>query len=80
MLPFLKKQVKHQSGLLIKHRPADETSEKPESSLDLHAKDLMHAIAAQDVKAIASALKAAFDCLEMEPHDEIEHTPEEPQE
>lgn len=73
MLPFLKKQVKHQSGLIMKTRPSDEAAPEGESSLDLAAKDLLHAVQAQDIKSIAAALKSAFECLELEPHEEGPH-------
>ena len=42
--------------------------------LEMCAGDLMHAFKANDVKACAAALRAAFDLLDSEPHEEGQHT------
>lgn len=80
MLPFLKKQVKHQTGVIVKHRPSDETDPKPDTALEAAAKELMSAISSQDAKRTAEALKSAFNCLELEPHNEGPHINEQEQE
>lgn len=78
MLPFLKKQVKHQSGVLVKHRPSDEMSSKDDTSpLEIVAKDLLSAIASQDAKRLSEVLKDAFTILDAEPHIEGPHINEE---
>ncbi len=73
MLPFLKKQVKHQSGLLMKTRPSDMPSEESDSDLDKYAKDLVDAVHTNDIQGVSAALKAAFACLELAPHEEGPH-------
>ncbi len=80
MLPFLKKQVKHQSGIIMKTRPSDDPAESEASELDTHAKALADAVHTNDIKGISAALRAAFDCLELEPHEEGPHINEEIQE
>lgn len=77
MLPFLKK--KQQTGVIVKTRQPDEKPEQEENEqedqgLMVCAQDLIDAIAAQDVKAVASALRAAFQIADSEPHEEGEHT------
>lgn len=37
------------------------------------AKDLMMAVQAQDAKRVAAAFRAAFELLEKQPHEEVEH-------
>lgn len=72
MLPFLKRtQDAAASGPVetIKREP-DEGSETEYDSLESAAEDLCHGIAAKDYKAIAAAIRAAFEMLESEPHEE----------
>jgi hypothetical protein len=45
--------------------------------LEMCADDLKHALKAGDSKAIAAALRAAFELLDSEPHVEGPHTNEE---
>lgn len=54
----------------VKRKP-DEESEF--DSLESAAEDLCHAVEAKDYKAIASALRAAFELMEEEPHQEGPH-------
>ena len=76
MLPFLKlKQDAASSSPVdaIQRKPDDEDSF---DSLEVAAEDLCHAIHSKDMKAIASALRAAFELLDSEPHVEGPHTNE----
>lgn len=75
MLPFLKHK---QEGSMSE--PIDSIERKPDGDeeeydgLESAAEDLCHAIEAKDYKAAASALRAAFDLLDSEPHYEGPHT------
>ncbi len=70
MLPFLKlKQEGSASG------PVDSMERKPDGEpeydvLESAAEDLCHAIESKDYKAAAAALRAAFELLESQPHEE----------
>lgn len=75
MLPFLKK--KSQVGVIVTTRPSDESKqdESHESDpIEYCAEDLMNAVHNKDKKAVAEAIRSAFDILESEPHNEAEHT------
>lgn len=79
MLPFLQK---HKSGgiasvIMSKRQPdgsigqaSPESSEEAPDGLESAAQDMIDAMEKKDVKALASAIRAAFDMLESEPHDE----------
>lgn len=81
MLPFLKQ--KRVAGLIIANRKPDGTVQESHHSDDedagLHAAsaDLIRAIHAKDDKQVSDALRAAFEILDSQPHDEGEHTNEE---
>jgi len=51
----------------------DSDEEQEFDSLESAAEDLCKAIEAKDYKAIAVALRAAFELLESEPHEEGPH-------
>lgn len=73
MLPFLKKQ---QEGSLS--MPAEPIKREPDEGseydmLESAAEDLISAIHSKDVKAVCSALKAAFEICDAQPHEEGEH-------
>lgn len=73
MIPFLKRKDEASisaSPDKIKREP-DEGAEY--DGLEAAAEDLCNAIKAEDYKAAAAALRAAFEMLEMEPHREGEH-------
>jgi len=79
MLPFLKHK---QEGSVsddddsIK-RKRDETNGSEEyDMLEAAAEDLIQAVHSKDVKSVCSALRAAFEMLEMEPHEEYPHEEE----
>jgi hypothetical protein len=80
MLPFLKKKEDVTSpGLIVKTRMPDKTEENQDTGSEgMHsaAQDLLSAIESKDTKAIASALKAAFDIADSQPHEEGAHTNE----
>lgn len=77
MLPFLKPQ--RSPGVIVSQRKQD--GSKEEQSLDsssddglmLCAHDLISAVHAKDSKAVAAALKAAFQICDAQPHEEGEH-------
>lgn len=76
MIPFLsKKKYDGNAGLIIKTREPDESPEQNDSSAGIEscADELIRAVHARDSKAVANALKDAFDILEsgeesIEPH------------
>lgn len=73
MLPFLKYNKEASVSIpqeSIKREPDDGAEY---DMLESAAEDLMHAVASKDVKAIAAALKAAFEICDAQPHEEGEH-------
>jgi len=54
------------------HMAAGGEADEADHGLEACAEDLIHAVHAEDPKAVAQALKDAFDILEMEPHEEYE--------
>ena len=82
MLPFLNKHKQSVSGLIIERRKPDETPDQDESSegddiLEAAASDILNAIEQKDSKHLALALRAAFQILDSEPHEEGPHLNEE---
>lgn len=80
MLPFLKPRAV--AGLIVSKRKPDGSTE-PEhvegdeaAPLEAAAEDLIRAIHSKDTKAVAAALKAAFEISDSEPHVEGPHTNE----
>ena len=71
MLPFLKhsQEVGSSSSVEAVMRKSDD-EDKEFDSLESAAEDLMNAVHSKDIKAIASALRAAFELMENEPHSE----------
>lgn len=69
-----------------KVRPSDysDSAEKPndsdDSGLMSASADLIKAIQSDDQKAVAAALRAAFQILDSEPHEEGPHTEEQAEE
>lgn len=73
MLPFLKN--KHEASMSEKSEPV---KRKPDDGSDYDmlesaSEDLIHALHSKDVKAVCSALRAAFQMLDLEPHEEGPH-------
>lgn len=74
MLPFLKPKQKSMGiSMPVEYRKPDMKDQESDGSgeaLEAAAKDLMSAISKNDHKAVASAIRAAFDILESQPHEE----------
>lgn len=84
MLPFLKpRQV---AGVIIAKRKPDggTVTEAPEGDdmqpLEAACDDILRAIGAKDSKQLASAIQAAFEICDSQPHEEGPHTNEESEE
>lgn len=78
MLPFLKnRQQAGISGVIMKTRAPDKQDESeqddPGASIHACAEELIRALHARDPKAVAAALKDAFDILDSQPHIEGPH-------
>lgn len=73
MIPYLKlgKEASVSAPVSVEKRKPDQDSEY--DPLEVAAEDLCNAIAAKDYKAIAEALRAAFQLADSEPHIEGEH-------
>jgi hypothetical protein len=73
MIPFLKR--KDEASISA---PADKIQRKPDEepefdTLEAAGQDLIDAIHSKDAKAVAAALRAAFELADSEPHTEGEH-------
>lgn len=71
------------AGVIMSTRKPDGGKEEKgmegeDHALEACSEDMIRAFHAKDVKALAKAFRAAFECLEMEPHDEVEHDSEAP--
>lgn len=71
MLPFLKKQ-RQVGGIITEYRKPDNQDSKSikDDGLELAAEDMLRAHASNDKKALAAALRAAFEILESEESDQ----------
>ena len=75
-LPFLRK--KHEAGVIVKYRNPDEASadqpvspeEQDDAALETCADEILKAVASNDKRALAAAIRSAFTVLESEPHEE----------
>jgi hypothetical protein len=71
MLPFLK--PKTVAGVVISKRKPDgsqapiESENQPDHALEACAEDLIRGMEAKDAKAVASAIKYAFEILQSQP-------------
>lgn len=73
-LPFLKNKYK-QVGVMIKERAPDSAEEQDVNdgeALEAAAQDIMNAIKSEDHRALAAAIRAAFQIIDSEPHPEGE--------
>jgi len=72
-LPFLNR-IKDAgiAGVVTVHRSPDKPEETPDG-VHMAAQDLIDAVKTNDVKAVAAALRAAFEIMDSEPHVEGEH-------
>ena len=73
MLPFLKNRNEGSASM-----PAESIKREPDEGaeydvLESAAEDLCHAIEKKDYKGAAVALRAAFELMESEPHEEGAH-------
>lgn len=73
MIPFLKHKKEASVSM-----PADKIERKPDEGaeydpVEAAAEDLCKAIKAEDYKAAAAAIRAAFELLDAEPHEEGPH-------
>ena len=73
MLPFLKQNQEGSSS-----GPIESVERKPDDgsdydSMESAAEDLISAVHSKDAKAVAAALRAAFELADSEPHVEGEH-------
>lgn len=73
MLPFLKKQQEGSISAPVEHVRREPDEESDYDMLESAAEDLISAVHSKDVKAVCSALRAAFQMCESEPHEEAEH-------
>jgi len=73
MLPFLKhsKEASVAGPVEVKHREPDEEADY--DMLESAAEDLISAVHAKNVKSVSAALRAAFEILESQPHEEGPH-------
>ena len=80
MLPFLKPKS-HSAGVIIQQRKPDDKDESEmdmgDHAMEAAAEDIMKAINSKDSRHLALALRAAFQILDSEPHEEGPHTKEE---
>lgn len=72
MLPFLKNS-KEASGSGPQEKVTREHDDEDFDSIEVAAQDVIDAVHAKDVKALASALRAAFELCDSEPHEEGPH-------
>lgn len=75
MLPFLNKRRMAASMMMTKKpgeapEPIDESNEYDSDSLLYAAEDLLKAVADGNPKAVAAALKAAFEICDSQPQEE----------
>lgn len=77
MLPFLKRNQDASASSPVEsvERKPDEPNEEFDG-LEGAMRELQEALSKKDYKEAASCFRAAFDLLEMQPHDEISHTNE----
>ena len=81
MLPFLKQKPVAAGIMTIERKPdAPDEGHEEDHGLMSAARDLASAMEVKDYKGMAAAIKAAFEILDSEPHEEGPHTNEEPKE
>jgi hypothetical protein len=73
MLPFLKNKQEGSMSLPSEPIKRDHDEDSDYDMLESAAEDLISAVHSKDVKAVCSALRAAFQMLDMEPHSEGPH-------
>lgn len=73
MLPFLKHNKEASASVPIEAIKRSSDEEVPFDVLETAAEDLIAAIHSKDTKAVAAAIRAAFELLDEEPHVEGPH-------
>lgn len=76
MLPFLKNKQEgsySEEDDPIKRKSDEGEDESEYDMLESAAEDLISAVHSKDVKAVCSALRAAFEMLDSQPHEEGPH-------
>lgn len=77
MLPFLKNKNRQAGGVTSQYRTPTGIESKPASNdldgIEAAAKEICQAIESKDYSKLASALKAAFQIFDSEPHVEGIH-------
>ena len=77
MLPFLKRKDEGGiAGTIVKNRQPDEKSEEQGSYIKDCVKDLIEAISSKNIDLAEQSLRDIFQELEKQPHEEIEHAPD----
>lgn len=74
MLPFLKHNQEASASGPVESIKREPDEDYDYDMLDSAAEDLIQAVHSKDVKAVSSALKAAFQICDSQPHEEGEHT------
>lgn len=70
MIPFLKNKQDASASAPVDSIKREPDEESDYDGLESAAEDLCNAIKAEDYKAAASALRAAFELMEAQPHEE----------
>lgn len=75
MLPFLKKRQEVSVSIPtdIVKRDSDHEEEEDFDGLESCCEEMIDAFHSRDAKALAAALRAAFQICDLEPHEEGEH-------
>ncbi len=73
MLPFLKLKQEGSTSEPVDPIKRKSDDESDYDMLESASEDLISAVHSKDVKAVCSALRAAFQMLDMEPHEEGPH-------
>ena len=70
MLPWQRLKKKEASVIVQTRMPDAPKEESDDAALESCAEDLMSALESGDKRAVASAIRSAFQVLESEPHEE----------
>ena len=70
MIPFLKNKLDASASMPAESIKREPDEEPDYDGLEAAAEDLCNAIEKKDYKAAASALRAAFELMEAQPHEE----------
>jgi hypothetical protein len=73
MLPFLKNQQEGSASMPVEPVKREHDEDSDYDMLESAAEDLISAVHSKDIKAVASALRAAFELCDSGKHEEGEH-------